>query len=227
MSVVAENVQIWTSSRPHVRGEAQIAGVRQICTSDQHRVVLHLMPPLSLTAGYFQSHALLARSLVSRSEPKRHILGSLINTISSLTAIADIMRHINSAVHWIHKNHTINTDKAQRELDQEYWASNAEEFEERKSHAYHRALVTVAKKKPLLLMKFILHQPEGSVIRLKYSELLKEANPEAYTSLLQVLRDVTTDERNVTGQGNVVESTNFEDIEINDLNDEVGEEYSE
>jgi hypothetical protein len=214
----------WPSAR---RGEAKIAWVRQICTSDRHRVVLHLMPPLSLTAASFQSHALLARSLVPRSEPKRHILGSLINTISSLTAIADIMRHINSAVHWIHKNHTVNTEKAQRELDEEYWASNAEEFEERKSHAYHQALVTVAKKKPFLLMKFILHQPEGSMVRLKYSELLKEFNPEAYRSLLQVLEDASSDETDVTGQGNVVESTNFEDIEISDLNDEVGEEYSE
>jgi len=190
-------------------------------------VVLQLMPPLSLTADAFQHNALLTRSLVARSEPRRQILGSLLNYISSLTVIADFLRHVNTAVHWIHRNHTANTAKAQTELDLEYWSANAQKFQQKKENALYRALETLAKEKPILFTRgFILTEPEGSALREQYSRFLKEYNPQFYKYFHKLMNELPG-ERNVGRKEDGVESTDFEDIEISDLNDEVGGEYAQ
>ena len=180
-------------------------------------MLLYLMPPLSLTSNYLQPHVLLTRSLVPRSPPKRHILGSLVHTISSLSLLHTILGYINQGVNFVHKHHSKNTEKAQMEFDGEYWEANQEEWNQKASNAEDRAWRRLIKENPsLFALGAIYYQPDSKMRESSRADL-KKFNAEFYSAYID---PGWGGEKAMQKEDAVdVDGLEFEDIDVSEIHE--------
>jgi hypothetical protein len=102
-----------------------------------------------------------------------------------------VFENITKAWNWIQPRHYENTIKAQQELDAEYWAYHAEEWEHKDQKAESRMIVRLAKEKPFLFAReWVVNEEEGSRKRRYMAGLLKKMNPEFYAVNQDILREV-------------------------------------
>ena len=161
----------------------------QIWSSDMHQRPRgkRTMPPVtSLSLPSASPKALsplpiLARSLSSRTQPKRGFFGTLFNAIKSLGSVESILSHINGLWRYIHPIHEKNTKLAQYELDAEYGEYHDTEWANKQRRASVRVMNRLAVDEPYLFARgYILNKKKGSHERKMMAGILKFYNPRYY-----------------------------------------------
>ena len=144
-----------------------------------------------------QSQGLRSGRLFSRtisnsiSPPERGFFGKLFVVLRSFRIIKTVLATITSAWKIAHKQHIINTARAQLERNKEYWDYHANEWEYKNKVARLRMKATVAIINPPLFTKnFILTEKEGSNDWKRMAALLKHFNPRYFEKIQEKLGDV-------------------------------------